>query len=92
MGLHAEDRKRHSDESHMSNLYRRRKRGLSKITPCFLKTRTFRGGREKLHCDRECNTLLGIAGNIRDNFLLTACEIRISANVRDGVMACVCNI
>jgi len=36
--------------------------------------------------------LLGIAGNIRDSFTLTACEIRISANVRgDCVTPCVYN-
>ena len=46
MGLHAEDTKIHSDESHMSNSYRRNKLGLSTITLCFLKTRTFRGGGE----------------------------------------------
>ena len=37
--------------------------------------------------------MLGIAGNIRDSFTLTACEIRISANHRgDCVTPCVYNI
>jgi hypothetical protein len=85
MGLHAEDRRRHSDESHMSNLYRRRKLGLSKITLCFMKTRNFREEGES-HCDRECHALLGIAANIRDGVTPCVYNIRISANMQDCVM------